>query len=81
MIWESKRVGGGWLSGKSGWVDTVIGITLTGGVITGITGLVFALISVLEGDWAAAGTCLIAAALAFGLLVYSLLGGLPTPRE
>lgn len=65
---------------QSGWVDIVIGIAAIGGAITGIAGLFVALMSVLEGDTAAAGTCLIAAALAFGLLARSLLDGLSKPR-
>ena len=62
---------------QSGWVDIVIGIAVIGGAITGIAGLFVALMSVLDGDWSAGGTCLIAAALAFGLLAHALLGSLP----
>ncbi len=60
---------------KSGWVNSLVGISTIGGVITGIVGLLIALVSVLSGEWLAAGACLIAAALAFGLLAGALLGG------
>lgn len=60
---------------KSGWVNSLVGISTIGGVITGIAGLLVALVSVLSGELLAAGACLIAAALAFGLLAGALLGG------
>jgi hypothetical protein len=59
---------------KSGWVNSIIGLSVIGGALTGLAGLLAALASVLSGDWMAAGTCLIAVALAFGLLGGALLG-------
>ncbi len=64
---------------KSGWVNSVIGIAVIGSAITGVAALLVALASALSGDWMAAGTCLIAAALAFGLLAGAFLGGQPKP--
>jgi hypothetical protein len=63
------------MNARNGWVNSLIGIAVIGAVITGIAGLLAALASVIGGDWLAAGACLIAAALAFGLLASALLGG------
>jgi hypothetical protein len=67
------------MNADNGWVNSLIGTALIGGVISGIAGLLVALVSALSGDWMAAGACLIAAALAFGLLAGALLAGPSRP--
>jgi hypothetical protein len=54
-------------------LDTMIGIATVGSMVTGVVGVVAALISFFNGDLAAGGACLIAAALSFGLLANALL--------
>jgi hypothetical protein len=61
------------MSEKGRWVGTLMGIALLGGAVTGIASLVTALISILAGDWAAAGICFMGSALAFGLSARALL--------
>jgi hypothetical protein len=58
---------------KGSWVGTVMAIALIGGAVTGIASLVTALISILNGDLAAAGACFIGSALSFGLVARALL--------
>ena len=53
--------------------DTLIGLTIMGSGITGVASLIVALFPLFDGDFVAVGVCLIAAALAFGLLAHALL--------
>lgn len=53
--------------------NTMIGLATIGSTITGVASLCLALISLFDGDFLAMGTCLIAAALSFGLLANALL--------
>jgi hypothetical protein len=53
--------------------DTLIGLTIMGSSITGVASLIVGLFSLFDGDLIAVGVCLIAAALAFGLLANALL--------
>ena len=53
--------------------NTLIGLAVVGSGITGVAGLVIALFPLFAGDVGAAGLCLIAAALSFGLLANALL--------
>jgi hypothetical protein len=53
--------------------DTLIGLTIMGSGITGVVSLIAALFPLFDGDFVAVGVCLIAAALAFGLLANALL--------
>jgi hypothetical protein len=69
------------MNADNGWVNSLIGIAAIGGVITGVAGLLAALVSALGGGWMAAGVCLIAAALAFGLLAGALPGGSSRPER
>jgi len=54
-------------------LSTVIGLATVGAGFTGVVSLIAALFSLIDSDFAAAGTCLIAAALAFGLLANAVL--------
>ncbi len=47
---------------------TAAGLSVSGGLLTGAGALVTALAAVLSGDFVGCGVCLVAAALAFGLL-------------
>ena len=65
-------------------INTLIGLALVGSGITGVASLVMALFPLFSGDIGAAGLCLIAAALSFGLLANALLRdrvGLKTRRN
>lgn len=53
--------------------DTLVGLAILGSGITGVASLIVGLVSLLDGDLIAVGVCLIAAALAFGLLANALL--------
>lgn len=53
--------------------DTLIGISAIGGVVTGASALVAALLSALSANWVGTGLCLLSAALAFGLIGSALL--------
>jgi len=50
---------------QSSWL---IGVATVGGIITGVGGLFAAFLAFLSGQLQAAGVCLIAAAVAFGIL-------------
>jgi hypothetical protein len=54
-------------------IDGFIGVAVYGAAITGAGGILFALTSVLAGNWPGAGVGLAASALAFGLLANALL--------
>ena len=54
-------------------LDAIIGLATLGSGITGVSGLILALFSLLSGDLLATGVCLVAAALSFGLLANALL--------
>ena len=56
-------------------LSTVIGLATVGASITGVVSLIAAFFPLIDSDFAAAGTCLIAAALAFGLLANAVLRG------
>lgn len=53
--------------------NTVLGIVVFAGLVTGALGLVGALVAALFRESAAAGLCLVAAALAFGLTANAIL--------
>lgn len=53
---------------KPGNSDTVLGLAIVGGLVTGAAGLVAALIALINDDMVGMGVCLGAAALAFGLV-------------
>jgi hypothetical protein len=55
------------------WADTVVGLATLGGALSGVAAVVAALVAFLEGEYQAVGLCLVAAALAFGLLANALL--------
>jgi len=46
----------------------VVGLATVGSSVTGVVGLFLGLLSVLSGEWQAAGLCLVAAGVAFGAL-------------
>lgn len=56
-------------------LDGIIGFITIGGSITGIVSFIVALFPLFRADYAAAGLCLIAAALSFGLLANAVLRG------
>jgi hypothetical protein len=49
-------------------LDTIIGLAAIGSSITGVASLIVAIFPFFNGEFVAAGACLIAAALSFGLL-------------
>lgn len=49
-------------------LNVLIGLALLGASVTGAISLIVALYTFASGDYAAAGICLVAAALSFGLL-------------
>jgi hypothetical protein len=53
--------------------NTLMGLALIGGGITGVASLVIALLQFLQSDFGTVGLCLIAAAMSFGLLANALL--------
>ena len=53
--------------------ETLIGLVILGGAITGVAGFVAALVAFFSGEFVATGACLIAAALSFGLLANALI--------
>ncbi len=53
--------------------EKILGIAVVTGMITGFGGIVAAIFALINADWIGAGLCLLAAALAFGLLVNALL--------
>ena len=57
------------------WSNAVIGLATLGSGITGVVSLIMAAFPLFNGDFAAAGLCLIAAALSFGLLANVVLRG------
>jgi hypothetical protein len=54
-------------------LDTLIGLGTLGSAVIGVVGFVAALIAFFSGDLVGAGVCLIASALAFGLLANAVL--------
>lgn len=50
---------------RTNWV---VGLATVGSSVTGVVGLFLGLLSVLAGEWQAAGLCLVAAGIAFGAL-------------
>lgn len=58
---------------KSTRFETLLGIAVVTGLITGFAGLLGAVFAFFNSDWMGTGICLIAAALAFGLISNSLL--------
>jgi len=62
------------VSGKNRPIDSVVGVAVLGGVVTGVASLVAALFPFFSADYAAAGILLIAAALAFGCLGIAIIG-------
>ena len=53
--------------------NTLIGITIAGGTVTGFASLIMALFPFINGDFIGTGICLAAAALSFGLLANAIL--------
>ncbi len=60
------------MQAQRGPYAVLVGLAAVGCGLTGVVGFVLALINALGGEWLGAGVCLIAAALAFGLLLLSL---------
>lgn len=54
-------------------LDTIIGLAALGSSVTGVVSLVVALFPIFSGEFLAAGVCLLAAALSFGLLANAVL--------
>ena len=52
--------------------DWLAGLSIYGGALVGVGGVLGALLAFADGDWQAAGTCLVAAAVAFGALANAL---------
>ena len=63
------------MSGKHKKIDSLIGLTVVGSGVTGVVGFFAAIFALLMGELAAAGVCLTAAALSFGLLANAVLRG------
>lgn len=53
--------------------ESIAGLAIIGTCITGVASLVAAIFTFLNGDFAAGGICLLAAALSFGLLANAVL--------
>ena len=53
--------------------DTVVGLSVVAGLLSGGLGLLVAVIAAFDGNWVGTGVCLMAAALAFGLTTNALL--------
>lgn len=53
--------------------ETVAGIAVLLAFVTGVASLVVAVFSFFSANWVGAGTCLVAAALAFGLVANAVL--------
>jgi hypothetical protein len=53
--------------------ENLLGVTVIFGLISGFTGLIVAVIAIFDADWTGAGLCLLASALAFGLLANAFL--------
>lgn len=62
------------MNGNRRTLNRTVGITTLGGSITGIASLLGAFAAFVDGDTIAVGVCLVAAALAFGLLAQAVLG-------
>lgn len=58
---------------QSAWLNGLVGLGAVGGAVTGVLSFLLALVAALGGNLLAAGVCLVAAALAFGLLLAALL--------
>ncbi len=58
---------------KDGKLSFLIGTVAVGAVLTGVGGLLVALLAASNAEFVAAGLCLIAAALSFGLLANAIL--------
>lgn len=54
-------------------LDSIIGLAALGSAVTGVVSLVAALFPLFSGEFLAAGVCLLAAALSFGLLANAVL--------
>ena len=52
---------------------TILGLALMGSAVTGVVSFIAALLPFLSGEFLAAGVCLTAAALSFGLLANTVL--------
>jgi hypothetical protein len=57
----------------SAWLNWLIGLGLLGSAVTGLLGLIAALILLIAGQVVAAAVCLTAAALSFGLMANAIL--------
>ena len=60
------------IASKRRTADWLVGLSIYGAAIVGVAGLVGGLVSFIEGRTEAAGTCLIAGAVAFGALANAL---------
>ena len=56
-------------------INVVVGLSVILGIIPGLTSLLVTYFAFFGADWTGAGVCLIAAALAFGLVSNALLRG------
>jgi len=56
------------MSKESDDAFTMLGLAIAGALITGFFGILFAIISILGGNQIGADLCLVASALAFGLI-------------
>jgi len=54
-------------------LDAIIGLAALGSAVTGVVSVVVALFPLFSGEFLAAGVCLLAAALSFGLLANAVL--------
>jgi hypothetical protein len=61
------------MSKHRGELDFIIGLTVVGGCTTGVVSFIGAIFAFFSGEPAAAGVCLIGAALSFGLLANAVL--------
>ncbi len=58
---------------KSSRFETLLGISVIAGLITGLAGFLAAVFAFSNADWVGTGLCLLAAAFSFGLLAKALL--------
>ncbi len=61
------------MNSKANKYEMVLGISVIAGLVTGIASLLVSIFAFFNSDWTGAGICLVAAAIAFGLLVNALL--------
>lgn len=57
-------------------LNLLIGLSMQGAAITGTLGVIAALLPLIQGQFLAAGLCLLSASTAFGLLAMAILRGI-----